>query len=616
MEEGGRPLNSSRICLVGPGRAGKSALARVISNQEFQDTDSTIGVVQSFFEVDKIGLTIEGSGQWSVLNDASTVMSVEEALARCAAQLQLIAESTTTTTVRKKKSSSIIELLTQEEQPPDSHQSDPSGKTPQKSALPSKTQDSESNESAKPAQRHTLNANKEEVIKRMNMELSTLRTGAKEALRISLWDFGGQDKFFGIHHLYLSRYCVYLLVFNMKWLRPDSRFKEECLEYLSGWLNSITMHAVDPKDKSLAPILIIGTHKDEVPSPEAHDNISQLLDERFKHHRAWSHVERFKKGQGKDGRANLWFFPVDNTGKLSGGGMDPVIKEMQSTVLEVVGREKYVNHKVPYTWLKTHEALLEQPNKSLQLEEVMHICSKNGMGTNLDLNTETVLMLKFFDQMGLIMYHDEKALKHLVVLDPARFLVEPASRVICQHDIHENDALLKTRSERPQQYKLLRQGILEREILEILWSDVVDRHDLEMLMTKHQLIFPLTDDNGKDRFVVPTLLPEWKTNQVDHHRARLVSYFIFGHPDMINDCREKGYVLVDEAKGEGFLPKGLFAAVLGSIVSECQCVHDMSFNDMEMTTSSISTGLGRHQFELTQLLDFNMMKLIQHSCST
>jgi hypothetical protein len=35
----------------------------------------------------------------------------------------------------------------------------------------------------------------------------------------------------------------------------------------------------------------------------------------------------------------------------------------------------------------------------------------------------------------------------------------------------------------------------------------------------------------------------------------------------------------------------------------------MSFNDMEMTTSSISTGLGRHQFELTQLLEFNMNAL-------
>ena len=63
-------------------------------------------------------------------------------------------------------------------------------------------------------------------------------------------------------------------------------------------------------------------------------------------------------------------------------------------------------------------------------------------------------------------------------------------------------------------------------------------------------------------------------------------------------------------KREGFLPKGLFAVVLGSIVSECQRVHGMSFSDMETTTSWISTGFGRHQFELRQLLECNMMQLI------
>ena len=370
------------------------------------------------------------------------------------------------------------------------------------------------------------------------------------------------------------------------------------------------MHAVDPKDKSQAPILIVGTHKDTVPTPEVHDNISQLLYKRFQSHRAWQRVERFKNGQGKDGRANLWFFPVDNTGELSGGQMDPVIKEVQGTVLEVVGRENYVNHKVPYTWLRTHEDLLKEPTKSLQLEEVLHICSKNGMGMNLDLSTEAVLMLKFFDQMGLIMYHDEKCLKHLVILDPPRFLVEPASLVICQHDIHETEALKKARYEKPVHYNKLRRGILEREILEILWSNVVDRYELEMLMTKHQLIFPLTDKNGKDQFLVPALLPEGPTNQVDHHRARLVGYFIFGHSEILNDCREKGYVSVDQVKREGFLPKGLFAAVLGCIVSECQCVHGMSFSDMEMTTSCISASFGHHHFELRQLQECNMMHLV------
>jgi len=164
-----------------------------------------------------------------------------------------------------------------------------------------------------PAKRlQALKTNREEVIKRMNMQLSDLRSGTKEPLRISMWDYGGQEKFHVMHHMYLSRFCVYLLVFSMKWLLSGvGEEMVECLEYLTGWLNSILIHVVDPKDKSLAPILIIGTHKDEVPNPQDHAKISKILDDHFQNHRAWHRVERFKKAQVKDGRGSLFFFPVD-----------------------------------------------------------------------------------------------------------------------------------------------------------------------------------------------------------------------------------------------------------------------------------------------------------------
>ncbi len=121
------------------------------------------------------------------------------------------------------------------------------------------------------------------------------------------------------------------------------------------------------------------------------------------------------------------------------------------------------------------------------------------------------MMLKWFNQMGLVMYHDEKALKDLVVIDPARFLVEPASCIICQHDMHENDALRAAKSQKPHLYQLLRKGILTREMMHVIWSDVVvpRRDAVELLMTKYQLILPLANENeNDDRFLVPALLLE------------------------------------------------------------------------------------------------------------
>lgn len=46
-------------------------------------------------------------------------------------------------------------------------------------------------------------------------------TGNNEPLKFTLWDFGGQDVFYTMHHLFLNRFGVYLVCFNMQWLVPS-----------------------------------------------------------------------------------------------------------------------------------------------------------------------------------------------------------------------------------------------------------------------------------------------------------------------------------------------------------------------------------------------------------
>ena len=714
VAKSGIPLNSSRLCLVGQGRAGKTALANALINKEFKHTDSTMGVSQSFLEVNTTDVVAAGRGQWNRLGeDKSFMMSQEDALVTVLCTAQIKEESTNSVPQLTKQDTSkdkMIDFFTGEEQNNDdennrelepvsceggqdvsvqdvietnntaaavggiqfdlseSYQSESPGKTPQKKCCPPKVD-----------KERLFGKYKERLfgnVTKYSNQIAVSRGGAKEPLRISLWDYGGQDKFNGMHHLYLSRYCVFLLVFNMQWLLPlglkwkdsgsekpstgveiknellaaallekDEFTKEEwekfqvatlssdsyikageryfvlpekgrCLEYLKGWMDSILMHAVDRKDRSQAPILIIGSHKDKVQNPENHADISKIIEERFKNHRAWNGVQQFKK-------ARLSFFPVDN----KRGQEDDVLQQVQITVVEVLECEKYVKSEVPYKWLGAYEDLQKETNSFLEFEKVKDICSKREMGIeDLELNLETVVMLKFFHEMGLIMYHDEAALKHLVILNPAKFLVEPASCVVCQLDVERSDdfspdderirLITSLESEKPHQYEDLRKGVLHRQILwDFLWKHVADnKQELEVLMTKYQLMVPLANKDGnEDRFLVPGLLPERQTNQVDDHRARLVGYFIFGHMEIIQGYRkeDRGYVSVDEVKREGFLPKGLFAAVLGSIVQECEVSHSMSFkDDMEMTLSSISTGFGRHKFVLRQLPEHNMMELI------
>ena len=617
---GGRALNQSRCQLVGQGRSGKTATGRAFSGQDFIETESTIGVSLSMLEVEKVNLNVDHGGEWTTITDGSHVMSAEDAVARCAVELFQgkqsldVKESLDAAAMAPIEVASMVEMLApsvndSEAQREVSHQVKHE-RDAQKQELKSK----EPTVIKKAAAR--VPVDKEAVIRKMNMALEgTPLKARQESLRLSLWDCAGQENFYMLLHLYLFRYCIYPLLFNMEWVLPGAPEREECLKFLTFWLGAISMHAVDPKDGSIAPILLIGTHKDKVPHPEQHEAISKLLDDKFQAHPAWSTVQRNKEGTVKTGRGILWFFPVDNTR----GGEDPSIQAAKRCVLECVGKEKYVKAKVPYAWLSVFEVLQKESKSCMELDKVLKICADCGMQGTVakGLEEEMLMMLKYFTEMGLLMHHRDAMLRHLVILNPAEAVIAPASIVLCSHDIHENEVLLDARTRMPDLYELLRRGILDRDILAILWKDYVDvQKELEFLMTKYQLIVPiLSEEGGGYRFLVPALLPTpddaTRTRILANDSPfRLVGHFIFGSFKNIEALRKNGYVAVDEAMRKFFLPKGLFTAVLGKVVEECQRVYDMSVSDMELTVSSIKSSFNRHVFELSELPNQNMIQLV------
>lgn len=80
----------------------------------------------------------------------------------------------------------------------------------------------------------------------------------------AFWDYGGQDVFLPLHHLLLSRYGVYVLVFDMSDFEGgDERRKKQSMATIRNWMVSIAIHSVG-SDGRTAPVFIIGTHKDKV----------------------------------------------------------------------------------------------------------------------------------------------------------------------------------------------------------------------------------------------------------------------------------------------------------------------------------------------------------------
>ena len=84
---------------------------------------------------------------------------------------------------------------------------------------------------------------------------------------LTVWDYAGQELFYQMHTLFLTRYGIYLVVFDMEKLLNDTKYE---LNRLKFWLDSIYVHAQG------APFILIGTHKDKL--EEREESLKSLLD--------------------------------------------------------------------------------------------------------------------------------------------------------------------------------------------------------------------------------------------------------------------------------------------------------------------------------------------------
>ena len=108
---------------------------------------------------------------------------------------------------------------------------------------------------------------------------------------LGIFDFGGQKVFYVIHHLFLTKYGLYLIVFNMEDLRGGVEMQEKCFKYIRFWLESVSMHTQRKGAVGMflmAPFAIVGTHKDTLPSEADHNEISKTLAEEFGSNEAWN----------------------------------------------------------------------------------------------------------------------------------------------------------------------------------------------------------------------------------------------------------------------------------------------------------------------------------------
>eukprot|EP00924_Labyrinthula_sp_SR-Ha-C_P010871 snap_masked-scaffold_47-processed-gene-0.20-mRNA-1 protein AED:0.34 eAED:0.40 QI:0/-1/0/1/-1/1/1/0/1171 len=330
----------------------------------------------------------------------------------------------------------------------------------------------------------------------------------KDCISFSLCDFGGQEVFYTLHHLFLTKYGVYVLCVDLSevLLKP-----KVCEAYMKFWFSSVSMHA------SSAPIVLVGTHFD------AFDHDKKILDVLNEYFTEEKYFDFRRKYPTVMSYSNLFFYPVDNQ---QGIGID----ELRNDIERITRNQEFVTQEISLKWifcLETMMALrMKKPSKHaanggsggdnaalmpdwLNLDTVIQVARK----VNLHQTEEIDDMLELFHELGvLVRLTGTLELSQLVVLNP-QWLIDGLCCIIRDKELHFSDQLkgeLNKAGLTEEFHMLYDKAIATKDLLLFLWKDEAFKEHTTFFLDMMKRMILLSDYNfnksDDKRYLVPSLL--------------------------------------------------------------------------------------------------------------
>jgi GTPase SAR1 family protein len=501
-----------KLMIVGEGRAGKTSTVRSLLGLAPTDTESTKG----------IDLKVTRAADWKerCANESDFDQLARRAAAsRAKSQLK----STATPPIPPKKSSFTAAM------------GETIRNSLQRFSLSKSSVEERKRLSLPPQERVPVNPPKRKLVedcdvaKRFDFEavkLMTTKTESGSDVSFSIWDYGGQEVFYTLHHIFLSKVGVYMVVFDMKKL-SNEQTKASALEFVEFWLNSVKLHSPD------APIIIVGTRGDEISSPEQHDAINRVLRDKIK-------MASFKVMPNDDGGRGLYFFPVDNC-KTSPTRLAHLRSVVQKAALELPS----IHQKVPLAWLKILDDLVMSKKQYESLDNVVELAAEYGVSAN-----QTKEMLRVLHELGVLVH--QRATERLfqtVVLEP-QWLLNKLAAVIND----ERHSQATHFDEKLRRLKLgdvfaeyRKSGVATRELLEFLWDN--NQVDYLVDFMKETMLLCDFKKKGQKMFLVTSLMVQDREDEpldIDEFNGGLSCVLDFSN---------------------FFLPKGVFQRLVSTCAS-------------------------------------------------
>ena len=640
MALGSKPWNRSKVMLVGEGRVGKTALCNSMMGKPFVETESTVGLAQLTCDVRRAAATADG--RWVEHTkperefEAGVAQLVRNMESSEPAEREPSQQPSESIGLREKKSVYRIK-------PPKPEQTDNVLKIEHNDSLFVEDIRSIRNlEEHNPGSVNVAGDDDSETRLRMTTESTPIHikpdtmlvmncladVKVRESnLILSLFDFGGQSVFNIIHHLFLTSYGVYVVVFNMLDILDDNK-REQSLSEMSFWINSIVMHTSDVMTGKMAPVFLVGTHKDYINDAVNFDRISQIIEERFQYNVGWPHIQ---ENRNLISGYSLCFFPVSNKEGLRDG----VVMGLMSAIENVIKESEYVKEPRPLTWLKALDELLATKKSYLPITEATSIAIENGVEVDA-----VPLFVSFLNEMGVVLWLNEEGLRDVVILDIISFFVEPATLIICNHiskpsdsTVHHRNIQEVCRKNRAKEWdEMTQRGLVGLELMEFLLAHKTEASNIPVIihmMLKYGLIVRLEQIRSQDEtshvdaiasqamecYLVPALLPAtvgdhlaFHDNIFKHIKNFNSCYFIFCTASGLRNTSRS--VSSSQLRNECFLPRGLMDRLVGKAVKLCHATNMANIHDATLLYQNYAVlSYGRQQFRLVCIPEINCIRL-------
>lgn len=266
----------------------------------------------------------------------------------------------------------------------------------------------------------------------------------ESAIKINLWDFGGQEIMHTTHQFFLTKRSLYLLVLDSRLTQEENR-----TEY---WLKIIQSFGDN------APVLIVGNKIDQ--------------------HR----LDIDRAGLQKK-YPNI--VGIIETSAATGVG----IKNLKSTIVEIINDLPHVRDLLPDKWftIKKELEVLGRESNFVTYDKYIDLCSKNQV--NDEINQRA--LIGFLHDLGVVLhFQDDPRLESLGILNP-QWVTNGVYQILNSHILFQNKGILTA--------SMLDEILNQPEYPRGKRLFIVD------MMKKFELCYNLESDNT---FLVPDLLPK------------------------------------------------------------------------------------------------------------